>query len=122
MMYDNVYRVTVDCGIAQYLDDEEVNAVLEHLEYFLYADECGINTNQQEGAIETSDELSDLSKPMKLLWKYVVQVMSEQWLSATLQQQVILSCVLLCSKVNLKSFHSLLVKDLIILQNMVVTV
>lgn len=122
MMYDNVYQVTVDCGIAQYLDDEEVNAVLEHLEYFLYADECGINTNQQEGAIKTSDELSDLSQPMKLLWKYVVQVMSEQWLSATLQQQVILSCVLLSSKVNLKSFHSLLVKDLIILQNMVVTV
>jgi hypothetical protein len=49
MMYDNAYQVIVDCGIAWYLDDKEVNAVLEHPEYCLYADECGINTNQQEG-------------------------------------------------------------------------
>jgi hypothetical protein len=31
-MYEQVYQAMVECGIAHYLDDDEVNAVLEHPE------------------------------------------------------------------------------------------
>jgi hypothetical protein len=48
-MYDNVYQAMVDCGIACYMDEEEVNAVLENPQYCLFVDECGNNTNQKDG-------------------------------------------------------------------------
>jgi hypothetical protein len=45
MMYDIVLQAMVDCSSARSLDKEEVNAVLEHPDYCLYTDECGINMN-----------------------------------------------------------------------------
>jgi hypothetical protein len=48
-MYENVYQAMVDCGIAHYLDETQVEAVLDYPEYELFVDEVGINTNQKDG-------------------------------------------------------------------------
>jgi hypothetical protein len=48
-MYDQVYKAMVDCGVACYVDNTEVYAVLQHPTYVLYVNEVGINTNQKSG-------------------------------------------------------------------------
>jgi hypothetical protein len=66
-----------DWGIAQYMDEEEVNAVLENPQYCLFVDECGINMNQKDGGIAINDKSLGLPVATKLHQKNVPQVMFE---------------------------------------------
>jgi hypothetical protein len=45
-IYDNVYQAMVDCGIAHYMDEEEVNTVLENPQPVLFV--CWWVWNQHE--------------------------------------------------------------------------